>query len=295
VGPLETLLLPRDAAGEPIPGAKKVTCALAEGQDAALGAVQVTPARPAPPSSAQPPSSAPPSATTAPPNQGKKPGKGKTRLQDEQPACGEPVDPFGFWTYYPLRGHVEVKKLGSGIDFGPPGYLSAQIITWTDPTSGTFCNALSGDLLWPPARGKFTTFRFMPTEATVTVTQTAPTAGLLDNGIFIGSATTDMRMSDVTVNGTPLPVGPKCHTLAPVRINLHSKEGEWDPFGSPAGFMEADFTIPAFDGCGVGQDLDPLFTGLVSGPGNHIRLDFGDIVFCEDGSQPCVPQLAGRR
>ncbi|MEV4317250.1 DUF6801 domain-containing protein [Actinocrispum sp. NPDC049592] len=294
VGPLETLLLPRDAKGEPVPGAKKVTCTLAEGQDAAFGTVKVTPPVSAKPAD-QPGSGAPAPSSRAPqPGPDKKPKKGKARLQDDPPLCGDPVDPFGFWTYYPLNGHVDVKKLGSGIDFGP-GYLSAQLNTWTDPNSGALCNNLLGDLLWPPAHGKFIVFRFMPTEADVTVTQTAPTQGLLDNGVFIGGATTDMRMTNVTVNGTPLDAGPKCHTSQPVRIALHSKPEEWNPFGSPAGFMEADFDIPAFAGCGVGQDLNPLFTGLISGPGNHIRLDFGDIVFCEDGSQPCAPPVAAKQ
>jgi hypothetical protein len=297
VGPLETLLLPRDAKGEPVPDTKKVTCTLVDGQTVALGAVKVTPAVPATSVTVRPPGSTPPPTSDRKQPQGKeKKPKGKTRLQDDPPLCGDPVDPFAIWTYYPLSGHVDVKKLGSGIDFGPPGYLNAQLNTWTDPNSGMLCNNLVGQLLWLPSRGKFTTFEFMPTEATVTITETAPTQGLLDNGVFIGGAKTDMRMSDVTVNGTPLPVGPKCHTVTPVEIGLHSDPEKWNPFGSPPGLIEAEFTIPKFAGCGVGQDLNPLFNGLISGPGNKIRLDFfSDIVFCEDITQPCAPPLKGKR
>jgi uncharacterized protein DUF6801 len=303
VEPLETLLMSRNAAGEAIGGAdvKKVTCTLDKGQDTKLGTVNVVPAKPpAESESATPSETATPPATGKAPKPGKDPRKPKARLQDGEPqqGCGpQPPDAFTFWTYYPLTGHATVKKLEGGVDFGPPGYMSAQLAFWFDPDTGAECDGLLGDLLWPPARGKFIAYHFLPTEATVKITQTKTTVGVLDNGIFIGTAETDMQMSDVTVNGTPLAVGPKCKTASPVALNLRSKEGEWNPVADPAGFMEADFDIPAFAGCGVTEDLDPLFTGLITGPGNHIRLDFGNVVFCSDvppdfdGSKPCVPQL----
>jgi hypothetical protein len=313
-GPLETLLMSRDAAGEGSADVRKVTCELEKGQETKLGAVKITP-KPAKTTTSPDPSPSASAGQTSkaavPPREdgnkgpGKNTGKGKARVRDE-PAqgCGpQPPDAFTFWTYYPLTGHATVKKLNSSIDFGPPGYMSAQLAFWFDPETFAQCNGLVGDLLWPPARGKFTAFRFVPTEATVTITQTKPTVGVLDgNGNFIGTAETNMRMTDATVNGTPLPVGTTCATSTPVVLNLHSKEGEWNPVADPAGFMEADFTIPSFAGCGVTEDLDPLFNGLVSGPGNHLRLDFGNVVFCTDvppdfdGSKPCAPQLpAGRR
>lgn len=36
-------------------------------------------------------------------------------------------------------------------------------------------------------------------------------------------------------------------------------------------------TIPAFSGCGVTEDLDPLFTGTVSGPDNYLKLMMGTL------------------
>jgi hypothetical protein len=308
VGALETLLMFRDSAGEPVGDVdvKKVTCTLEDGQETKLGTVSVRGKPLQRPSSGTATTPAPPPSAKAgkPTVPGKETRQGKPRVQDEPTqGCGpQPPDAFTFWTYYPLVGHATVRKLNSSVDFGPPGYMSAQLAFWFDPDTFAQCNGLVGDLLWPPARGRFTAFRFVPTEATVTITQTSPTVGVLDNGIFIGRAETSMSMADATVNGTPLPVGDKCGTSSPVVLDLRSKEGEWNPVADPAGFMEADFVIPPFTGCGTTQDLDPLFTGLVSGAGNHIRLDFGNVVFCSDvppdfdGSKPCAPQLpAGRR
>ena len=37
------------------------------------------------------------------------------------------------------------------------------------------------------------------------------------------------------------------------------------------GPLEGTVTIPTFTGCGVTENLDPLFTGSISGPGNLAR------------------------
>lgn len=298
LGPLELLLAQVKALEEPTGEATPVACVPDADQDTLIGSVSVL--QPAPSSAKPTTSSAPPPQKTT--TAGKAPGPrqpaGKPRVQEDPPPAspcdGEiPPDSYNFWSYYDLSGRAEVRKLKSGIDLGP-GYLSSQLYFWF---AGEFfeiaCGAVFGDLMWPPASGSFVAFGFVPTTAVVTVIPVGRAEGRLNDGVFTGSAKVHLRLSNVRVNGTPLPVGPACQTAEPVVMNLKSVPGEWDVF--TGGTMETDVVIPAYTGCGVTEDLDPLFTGLISGPGNHTKLTFGGIVFCDPPDQVCVPPLQRRR
>jgi hypothetical protein len=190
-----------------------------------------------------------------------------------------------------------VHKLKSGIDFGP-GHLSALLSFWS-PSDDVFCGAVRGDLLWPTAFGMFTTFGFVPTTADVTIVQVSPADGRVNNNVFTGTAAVNMVLSNVRVNstsrenGTLLDVGPNCHSAEPIVLNLKSKLEEWDVL--VGGTIETDFTLPRFTGCGVSEPLEPLLDGLISGPGNHLKLTFENIVFCDPPALECVPQSKGRR
>ncbi|SMD18718.1 hypothetical protein SAMN05661093_05873 [Kibdelosporangium aridum] len=293
VGPLEMLLAQVKALQEPTGEATPVACVPDEGQDTALGTVRVldpvstkVPAKPSPTVSSSTSAPAQSSSSHAAP-----PPKERKKQQAEPEPCQTiPPDAYNFWSYYDLSGHAEVRKLKSGIDFGP-GYLSAQLFFWFE--NEIACGAVFGDLLWPPASGSFVAFGFMPTTAVVTVVPVERAEGRLQDGIFTGTAKVHLVLSNVKVNGTPLPVGPKCQTAEPVVMPLKSVPGEWDVFAG--GTIETDVTIPPFQGCFGTENLDPLFTGLISGPGNHVKLKFGEIHFCEPPDKPCVPPLPGRR
>lgn len=193
----------------------------------------------------------------------------------------------------------------------------------------------------PPFRATFDAFGVAPVTATVTLQQAGPLdrADCLETGPngttttspacppvtviannYIGGTSTfgrandawavstvrlTMRLTDVTVNGTPLDVGDDCRTDG----ELTSPGNPIDPsqvvvFGSniPGVGPAPDFvselfgpnalagtvTIPAFTGCGTaGEDLDPLMTATVSGSGNHAEIIQGAPGGCPDSS--CYP------
>jgi hypothetical protein len=242
------------------------------------------------------------SQTARPPTaKGSKPPAGRPRAKADEPdPCAEiPPDTLPIWTYYPLSGHTDVFKLKSGIDFGP-GYLSALLSFW-QASEDIFCGAVLGDLLWDPAQGSFITFDFMPATSEVRVIPVTQAEGRIRDNVFNGSATVNMALRNVRVNstskdnGSPLDVGPKCQSAESITLPLKSKVEEWDVF--VGGTMETDFTLPGFANCrGVNGKLEPLLTGLISGPGNHLKLTFGNVVFCIDvppnfGSKPCAPPV----
>ena len=51
--------------------------------------------------------------------------------------------------------------------------------------------------------------------------------------------------------------------------------------------------IPPFTGCGVGEDLDPLLTGLISGKDNYVKMTQGAIcdIRTERTCPPAPPEL----
>ena len=81
-----------------------------------------------------------------------------------------------------------------------------------------------------------------------------------------------IQVSDVTVNGTPLNVGQHCRTAVPTNVVLTSNAG-YDV--TKGGVLSGNITIPPFTGCGVGENLDPLLTASISGPGNFVQLTQG--------------------
>ncbi|GAB2487594.1 hypothetical protein [Jatrophihabitans fulvus] len=126
------------------------------------------------------------------------------------------------------------------------------------------------------------------------------------NQYFVISGRVQLRLSDVTIDGRPVPVGPSCRTARPGSIRLTSPTGIYlnvapasslrgRPGGaqplssSDAGSIQGSLGIPAFEGCRNGtEDLDPLFTGLVSGPSNPI-----DVAFASGFSQCGVDRCGG--
>ncbi|MFB7744066.1 DUF6801 domain-containing protein [Streptomyces sp. NPDC056132] len=166
----------------------------------------------------------------------------------------------------------------------------------------------------PPGPATFLTFGFMPTTATMTLEAKEPlsiesdlnnTAG---HGETYIRASLVLRISDVRVNGTPLDVGPNCRTTGPVYSTdpdpaRNTKDhmvllGElkkgadtvWRGYSlSRGGPLDGSVTIPPFTGCGVGEDLSPLFTASVSGPANTVKQNQG--APCASGIEDDPAQL----
>lgn len=81
----------------------------------------------------------------------------------------------------------------------------------------------------------------------------------------------EIRISDVRVDQVPLHVGPRCRTATPMHLHLVGISPQYNLFtGGP---LDGKVTIPPFTGCGIGRDdLDPLLTGTISGPGNPLHM-----------------------
>ncbi|WP_231630698.1 hypothetical protein, partial [Streptomyces clavuligerus] len=174
-----------------------------------------------------------------------------------------------------------------------------------------------GKRMMPPAKATFLSFGGVPTTATMELTQlrtmTIDTDILLlpSTGTTLARVALSLRLYDVEVNGVPLDVGPNCRTRGP----LYSKDpdpardtrdhvvltgvlkGPGDGYQLvTGGVLDGTVTIPPFTGCGVGEDLDPLLTAAVSGPGNYIKQVQGapcssgnprpDPEFCTPGHEP---------
>ncbi|MFE9369278.1 DUF6801 domain-containing protein [Streptomyces sp. NPDC006711] len=152
----------------------------------------------------------------------------------------------------------------------------------------------------PPAPATFLTFGFMPTTATMTLEQTGPMSIDSDLNNTAGHGETyirvplTLRLSDVKVNGTPMDVGTNCRTTGPIYSQdpdpsnntkdhmvllgqlKKGKDTVWRGYSlSRGGPLDGEVTIPPFTGCGVGEDLSPLFTASVSGPANTVKQNQG--------------------
>jgi len=125
----------------------------------------------------------------------------------------------------------------------------------------------------------------------------------------------DIRISDVTVDGRPLEVGPDCHTATPGQLTMKQEGGFYDgdsdpndrtlnPAGSPGAWRAlsgkswlppGDVSIPSFTGCRNGsEDLDPLLNGIVSSPHNEVHAWQVDALnTCEWAWDPNEPQVCG--
>jgi hypothetical protein len=86
----------------------------------------------------------------------------------------------------------------------------------------------------------------------------------------------ELRISNVRVDRVPLNVGPNCRSAVPMKLDLVGKSPAYNLFtGGP---LHDTVTIPRFAGCGTGgDDLDPLLTGMISGPGNGLELHQGNL------------------
>lgn len=168
-----------------------------------------------------------------------------------------PARTAGIKVFYQVDGVSRIHKLQSDLVIGP-GTLEAEI----DLVSGT----IVGDLWLPPSDGYFVVFGFVPTTARTELIPVAKVTGTIKEGQVEANAKLDIKLGDVAVDAQPLDVGPTCRTVEPASIDL---EG---PFELAKMRMKGVYPIPPFAGCQGRERLDPLLTGLISGPGNTIDL-----------------------
>ncbi|MFD0684239.1 DUF6801 domain-containing protein [Actinomadura fibrosa] len=258
------------------PKTLRITCEPVAGQTLTLATVPVTGASgsPAPEASAAP-----------------KPGARAAAPAGTPPECGSYPPPSDDWMpgcVY-LSGFANVAKLKGASVLNDPEFAEPVLTTMVYALTPDGNGAMVRQRFVRPLRSRstFLTFGFMPTTATMEMTQRPLDPGNpsdpKDYGTYdavsgadgFQTVTAHMRMSiriyDVRVNGTPMDVGGRCRTRTDADITLKGRL----PNVLEAGMVEGEFTIPPFAGCGVGEDLDPLFSGSVAGPGNLIRVSLG--------------------
>lgn len=208
---------------------------------------------------------------------------------------------------YPV-GHSNVEKLGGATVLNDPHAdpepinvvaIVRNVRKWDTANKYTELDHMA-ELNLPPSRTTFLTFGFQPVTATVHFDAGPLTiASHQDQMTTVPSITKvgyhqTLRLSDVKVNGTPLDVGPRCRTSKKVRTVLSGTQAEYDLF--KGGILKGEIDIPAFRGCGTaaGEDLNKLFTGTISGPGNFLKIVQGPLCTKPDQTEPlgnCPPQI----
>lgn len=191
-------------------------------------------------------------------------------------------------------GYASVRKLdGSMMINDPekkPGPMQLRIIERMVTAPGGYVEQDSvGELHLPDAESTFLTFGFQPTTAKVEF-QTEPVTVTTVSQDGRNTTTIGyyqrLRLYDVTLNGTPLDVGPRCRSGRADTV----LEGEYDILGG--GLLEGEITIPPFSGCGSGgEDLDPLLNASIAGTKNRIRIQQGAVCYTSPDCAATVPDL----
>lgn len=192
-------------------------------------------------------------------------------------------------------GYTTVHKLGSAMiindPHGSPGPMHLNLGKRTVSAPGYDESDSVGLLHFPDARSTFLAFGFQPTSAEVSFEPEPVTVVNIRRGETFTTAIAYrqyLRVHDVSVNGVPLDVGPRCRTARPFDTVL---SGAYNFL--TGGVLDGEITIPPFVGCGGrGEDLSPLFTAALSGPGNAVRIRQGQLAGA--GSAPPVPELPQR-
>jgi hypothetical protein len=288
------------------PAVMRVRCTLTPGQDARLASVPVAAAP-----------SVPVPRQTAPARQAAGPGtnfcpklhkalKLNPRFPLPKPPPGSNIlHSPGLPPYCAFAdGYSDVLKLKGAAFLGPglsvvSPFLNS-IINFHPPKINYFQQDSAAELSFrglrefPPARATFLAFGFTPASAVMHLTEIG-TMNVVTVGaaappqcthpcpaITTVSSRLQLRIDGVTVNGVPLNVGPHCGT-APFDVIVKGSDASTPPYSFiTGGPLTGTVTIPPFTGCGVGENLDPLFNGSISGPGNFSLLTQG--VVCQQGN-----------
>ena len=218
----------------------------------------------------------------------------------DEPAPGDPPteDEFAVpLSLVTIQTKSTVRKLGATVTADPAFLFNGLfILNLVDGSS-----RVTGSTTFNPATATFLGFGFVPVTATV---EFLPVDWRNSKIIeFAGKITTDpdtgatflnttlqvmARLSNAKVNGVPLDLGPRCVTKKTVTLTLN---GPYEAFG--VGHIRTDpdkgFELPEFTGCGAGQDLNPLLSGMGSGTGNQAFVDTYNLIVCTDPDHTQCP------
>jgi hypothetical protein len=285
-GDLELTVAPRTAGGAATdPPALAIACAPEPEQRLTLATVAVAAAGGAPP-------------RTAP----RVPGTGAGAAEETPRECGAYTGPTDDWIsgcVY-MAGFSNVHKLGGATILNDPEFQRPALTNLAFALTDTGATVRQRFVRPIRSRSTFLTFGFVPTTATIEMIQRPLDPGdpkdpkdygtfeAIDDGSGIQKVGAHLKMSirisDVSAGGTPLNVGRRCETRTPADIKLTGRM----PNILEGGLIEGEFEIPAFRGCGAGEDLDPVFNGSVAGPGNLLRVALGASCL-PDGGVGCPP------
>jgi hypothetical protein len=285
---LSLLLAAHPADGHPLsPPSVQVACVPRPGQNTTLARIAVA-------------GSAPSRAATSPADNPAKclPFPRGLKLNPRFPLPKPPPGAKRFHSVTPScaysTGFTNAKKLNEAALVGPGlADLKLGIATYAKFSSAyTYIQTrAAGQLEYhglpelPPARATLLAFGFMPVSATIQLSEigslniallsctpgTKPCPNNPPNiAYFFGLVS--LHISDVSVNGTPLNVGPHCQTATPFDLALTGVPPAYN-VSLIQGVLTGTVTIPPFKGCANGTDnLDSIFTSSVSGPGNFAKV-----------------------
>lgn len=223
-----------------------------------------------------------------------------------------------------LTGYSNVKKLNASI-LQPAGIVNinaTRIAGGCAEGTGILCQKalalpeleggpVGGDSekKLPPAPGSFFIFGVIPTTGSMQLTQLEQADVYLwstSRPPYRGTTTikaklsaqilprimdendpTKVKVEGPLVNGVPLDVGPNCRTVEPIDAVFTATYDEYSI--TNGGVLRGTVTIPPFSGCGVSEDLDPIFTNLISGPGNYVKLTQGAVCTITGNNVGCPP------
>jgi len=229
------------------------------------------------------------------------PTKKKKKKIKFPPGCGKiKVVGDGAATCAYLPGYADVAKLIGAALLEPaapakPGLVNVDFAEHHKITKTELIARSTGKLFYkgkpelPPITTTLLAFRFVPVTATLEIRELGPIIIVSTSGItappfpitVVATAKVTIQITNVKVNGVPLAVGPRCETATPVTLKLTGKgDNTLPPRGytvPTGGALQGRVTIPRFTGCGVGENLDPLFTGSISGKGNFVKQTQGKL------------------
>lgn len=199
-----------------------------------------------------------------------------------------------------LTGYSDVAKLIGAALLQPPSPGKPALINVDFAESfkfvpGSLIVHSTGQLLFrgqhrlPSVTATFLAFGFVPVSATLHLTEIGFTSIVSVSGRtappfpikVTATSKVSLHVTNVRVNGVPLDVGARCGTAAPLRLVLVAHGDNTSPprgYTLPTGgALSGKVTIPPFIHCGVTENLDPLFTGSISGRGNFVKLTQGKL------------------
>jgi hypothetical protein len=132
-----------------------------------------------------------------------------------------------------------------------------------------------------------------PVVSVFTIAEGAPPFTILN----VGTTYLAIHISNISVNGVPLDPGPNCGIDQPMKTVLtgRGRNTSTGPVGytiSSGGPLTGTVTIPEFEHCGVGEDINPLLDASISGPANFQLITQG--VLCTPHTSPpvgCPPNV----